>query len=250
MITICPNCNKQVRLGAKFCGYCGHDLVPAVDIPLPARTAVSQEQRSLILKIGLTLSVSLILCIATSIVIWIKTSGSMSLPPMPTGMAGGTSGQTNPKPTTQDIPDRTVVAPLPTIVIVPSSPPTTEVPPPTQLVMPDPIGFIYTYYNLINSRDYAAAWYCLSTNFIDGLGNKQGRPYDFAADYVTYWDTVSRMDVLEASTEQVDSQSASLLLKLRWNMLRGEAPVYNHRFYLVKNPSSNSWLIDVTETWK
>ena len=130
----------------------------------------------------------------------------------------------------------------PTQVIIPPSP--------TTAPLPDPAGFIYSYYNYLNDRDYASAWSCLSENFIVKIGNKAGHPYDFTNDYVAYWNTVARIDVLEASLESLDSRSAAVLLKLRWNMFSGASPVYNHRFYLIKHPYANSWLIDVTETWE
>jgi hypothetical protein len=125
-----------------------------------------------------------------------------------------------------------------------------EPPPPAENPLPDPVDFIFTYYNAINSRDYSSAWAHLSQNFVDHKSQQLGRTYTYQEDYAGYWETVDHMEILEASTESQDSQSAVLLLKLRWNMLSGVSPEYNHRFYLVRDPQSDTWLIDATETWK
>jgi Tol biopolymer transport system component len=121
---------------------------------------------------------------------------------------------------------------------------------PSQVHLHNPVGFIQDYYNYINVRDYSSAWSCLSANFIESMSNKIGHSFDFANDYAAYWNTVDKIEILEASTERVDAQSAIVLLKLRYRMFNGIASVYNHRFHLVKNLDATSWLINSTETWK
>ncbi len=151
----------------------------------------------------------------------------------------------------------TSFSPIVTITPTPFQPSTsitfTSSPPivnPISDPLPDPIGFIYRYYNYINNRDYASAWSYLSVNYIDKMSNKVGHSFSYSNDYVAYWDTVAKIDILEVNLESINSQSAVLFFKLRWNMFDGSSLVYNHRFYLVRNSYTNSWLIDFVETWE
>ena len=119
-----------------------------------------------------------------------------------------------------------------------------------QAALPDPLEFIHTYTNAINTHDYAAAWANLSPDFIEKMSAQLGHPYTYTEDYVADWNTVSSLEILAASTESSDSQSAVLLLKIHRTMTNGEAPVYNQRFHLVRAANINTWLIDAIETLK
>lgn len=148
-------------------------------------------------------------------------------------------------------PSITTITPTPfqpsTSITFTSSPPMVD---PISDPLPDPIGFIYRYYNYINNRDYASAWSYLSVNYMDKMSNKVGHTFSYSNDYVSYWDTVAKIDILEVNLESINSQSAVLFFKLRWNMFDGSSLIYNHRFYLVRNSYTNSWLIDFVETWE
>jgi hypothetical protein len=119
-----------------------------------------------------------------------------------------------------------------------------------QAAVHDPLELIHAYTNAINTRDYAAAWASLSPNFIEKMSTQLGHPYTYADDFVASWSTLASLEILEASAESSDAQSASVLLKLRWNMTSGKAPVSSQRFQLVRNANSNAWLIDAIETLK
>ena len=121
---------------------------------------------------------------------------------------------------------------------------------PAQSALPDPLELIHTYTNAINTHDYAAAWASLSPSFIEKMSTQLGHPYTYTDDYVADWNTVSSLEILAASTESSDSKSASVLLKLRWNMTNGKTPVSSQRFQLIKTANSNTWLIDAIETLK
>ena len=226
----CPNCQKPLRSGARFCGYCGTSLPLADKVSAPAaQNPAPFNWKPSGMTLLVIISFVILICSAGSIFLFFRSKGvhrvgiAATAAPVPAG------------PAVQ------VVETLPTQT--PITQPASPVP------LPDPIGFIYSYYNYLNNRDYASAWSSLSGDFIVKMGNKAGHPYDYTNDYAAYWDTVAGIDVLEASLESQDSRSAAVLLKLRWNMFSGASPVYNHRFYLIKHPSANSWLIDVTETW-
>lgn len=51
MHTICPNCLRPIRVGAKYCGYCGTALNSLEESGLAA-TAVSQDQAGSELEAG------------------------------------------------------------------------------------------------------------------------------------------------------------------------------------------------------
>ena len=114
----------------------------------------------------------------------------------------------------------------------------------------DPVELIRAYTNAINTHNYAAAWASLSPDFIKKMSAQLGHPYTYADDYVTSWNKLSSLEILAASTESSDPQSASMLLKLRWNMTNGETPLSNQRFHLIRNANSSAWLIDAIETLK
>ncbi len=140
-------------------------------------------------------------------------------------------------------------------VIVPVTQPPEVVTPvtpnsPSNPALPDPAAFLGYYYNLYNTGDYATAWTYLSDRFKNGVTSKQGRPYDYTRDFVGYWRTVQRMDILQSTTEYVDSQSATVVLRLRATLLNGTSSTYYLRLHLIVKTVNSSWLIDTTQMWR
>ena len=82
------------------------------------------------------------------------------------------------------------------------------------------------------------------------MTSKQGRPYDYTRDFVGYWRTVQRMDILQSTTEYVDSQSATVVLRLRATLLNGTSSTYYLRLHLIVKTVNSSWLIDTTQMWR
>jgi hypothetical protein len=251
MILICPKCQKQNRPGARFCGYCGTVFPVITNSPTSVKPAEFSNSNTPLKTYWL----ALVLCVFASMILGMRLQAARIVPSVPRNSSSSNTNLTPIIPTTvptsnksgysdsgQTQPDS---VPSYTPVLQTDTPAS-----PTEIALVNPTDFIYTYYGYLNSHDYISAWSCLSDGFISKMGDKVGHPYTYTNDYVAYWDTVAKMDILETNTDSMDSQSAVVLLRLRWNMLSGAAPIYNHRFYLVKNPVGNSWLIDVTETWK
>ena len=147
-------------------------------------------------------------------------------------------------PTRTNQPVTSTPEPIPSPGILPSLIPSTAE------TITDPAEFIRGYYQSINNRNYQYSWEHLSHHFIAVMSEKSGHSYTYSGDYAPFYETVDHIDVIEAITEHIGSQSADVLLTLRWDMKTGESPVYKHRFHLIKDPNVNSWLIDSTETWK
>ena len=79
---------------------------------------------------------------------------------------------------------------------------------------------------------------------------QQGRPYDYTRDFVGYWRNVQKMEILQSTTEYVDSQSATVVLQLRATMLNRTSDTYYLRLHLIAKTVNNSWLIDSTQMWR
>jgi hypothetical protein len=239
MEMICPNCKKQARPGARFCGFCGAILLPPPKIPSPDQAINLLPEIKKFKGLLLPVVILLIFCSAISLLIGF-TIKDRAAPINSVGYSETTNPEINMATASLQPAQQETATPFPIIISQPSP----------QNLYPDPVTFIYTYYNYINNRDYASAWSHLSRNFIEQMGINVGHPYDFANDYSAYWNTVARMDILAAGSESLDAANAVLRVNLRWNMNNGVSTDYNHRFYLVIEPASNSWLINYVETWK
>jgi hypothetical protein len=254
MTAICPQCGKPVLSDAYYCGYCGGDL------PLPVSSLTHSHAKTKVnvpwKRIGLIGLPVLAVCILIGWIAFFMAGGANRFLPSNSPSAKvlaqpvmeNTTRPVDPQPVQTIEPiyslsDTAVVQPAKVNTPVPTKKPAS-----VSKKLPDPADFIRKYFDSLNNRDYKIAWSRLSGNFIDGMSQKVGYTYTYEGDYAPYWDTVAQIDVIEAKTESKDTKSASVSLKLRWNMNNGESKVHDHLFYLIKDPHSNSWLIDVTET--
>lgn len=222
---ICPDCKKAINDQAKYCGYCGHDFSSpkAAASPPPRPPNEYNKQMSIFTVIALCGICLLFYVLASNFRLDTKQ------PPQPTP---------NEEPTL--VPSTSTPSGMATETIRP----TTTIQP-----MPNPLVFIDEYYGLINARRYESAWVFLSAGFLDRKSTATGKPFQFT-DYAEYWNTVSSLDILEASVESSGPEAATVLAKFRYNMVNGSSNYYQHRFYLMINPSQNSWLIDNVDSWK
>jgi hypothetical protein len=241
MSSTCPQCKKSTLEHANYCGYCGADLVTSrfekvitpQPAPSPAPAALSPAAPARPFGLGWVIAaVGVLLCMVIFAFSTQKTNATSPTPIIPT----------------LNLITSAPVTVTPVSITVTPTATATKRPPvvkPRPASRPDPAQFIKDYYAAINNRNYEYAFSRLSDYFIQGRARIQGRAYQIG-DYEAFWNTVKYLDTLSATTNSVSSSSAELRTRQRYNMYNGQVADHTVDFYLIADPHSNSWLINIT----
>ena len=239
MSSTCPQCKKSTLEHANYCGYCGADLVTSrfekviapQPVPSPAPAAVSPAAPAKPFGLGwVVAAVGVLLCMVIFAFSTQKTNATSPTPIIPT------LNLITSAPVT--------VTPI-SITVTPTATKRPPVVKPKPASRPDPAQFIKDYYAAVNNRNYEYAFSRLSDYFIQGRARIQGRAYQ-VGDYEAFWNTVKYLDILSATTKSASSSSAEIRTRQRYNMYNGQVADHTVDFYLIADPHSNSWLINVT----
>lgn len=152
-------------------------------------------------------------------------------------------------PSFTPLPTQTAIAQVPifTITVSPGrgqlgtkAPPVTP-PSARSATIQDPAGFVRWYFTKVwNERDYQNLWdNYLTPSYKANVGS------GLFEDYVIWWDSVARVDVISADVLENNGQDAWVRINLTFYMKDGRVvqnQVYDYDF--LYNPSRQTWMFD------
>jgi hypothetical protein len=109
---------------------------------------------------------------------------------------------------------------------------------PTPAGLQTPGQFIYDYFANINAGNYAFTWSLLTDRF------KTNVNHNSYSDYVTFWTSVSRLDISGVSIESQTATNAVVMVGMVFNYNGGLVTTSNQRFYLFYDSGRGTWLFD------
>lgn len=101
-----------------------------------------------------------------------------------------------------------------------------------------PQQFIYYYYNNINARNYTLTWSLLTDSFV---ANNNGPSTGGYAGYVSFWDSVTRVDVNYVTVTSQGSGYANVTAGLTYNWTDGHVTSASLPFRLIYNSTLGNW---------
>lgn len=107
--------------------------------------------------------------------------------------------------------------------------------------LPDPSAFVENYYALINSGDYNAAWYRLTSS----LQNDPSRHPNGYSSYIDWWTKVQYIDVYSTQVLSLSADRAVVDASIQYIMTSGKSVYQTVRFTLVN--AGGEWLIQMTQ---
>lgn len=112
---------------------------------------------------------------------------------------------------------------------------------PTPPAAQTPSQFIYYYFNQINNRNYTLTWSLLTPAFITKYNGPDTGGY---TGYVTYWNSVARVDVTSVSISNLTSSSADASVSMVFNYYTGVTGPAQLTFHLIFDSGRGTWLFD------
>ena len=115
-----------------------------------------------------------------------------------------------------------------------------QTPTPAAQTPQTPQGFIYLYFDQINARNYSLTWTLLTDRF---KGNLDGSDFYGYQDYVTFWDSVSHVTVVDVSYS-CQEQVCAVAVTLQLAYTSGQLDTSTYPYTLTYDLSRNTWLFD------
>jgi LasA protease len=104
-----------------------------------------------------------------------------------------------------------------------------------------PHDFITSYFDAINSRNYALTWSLLSDRF---KNNFNGSSQDGYQVYVDFWNTVNQVTVLDV-THMCQGDLCAVNVTLRLDYYNGQSDTSIYPYTLTYDHARNTWLFDL-----
>ncbi len=97
------------------------------------------------------------------------------------------------------------------------------------------------YFTLVNNKQYQEAWTKLSADFQNQSDYNGQKGYD---GYVAFWSTVNKVDIVQVQVTSLSDTEALVYTEINFHYKGGTTATGHTTYKLIRDPYSNSWLID------
>jgi hypothetical protein len=110
---------------------------------------------------------------------------------------------------------------------------------------PSPEKLIYSYYGLLNNRDYDQAWSLLSEYFRHNCCNEGLiQPYD---NYKAWWEKVQRVEIVSGQVIQPNQNPLEIRIRLKYFLSDGGVAEDEYVYSIISDAQTNRLLINEVE---
>ena len=107
---------------------------------------------------------------------------------------------------------------------------------------PSPEDLMFSYYDLINKRDYGQAWSLLSDYFRQNCCNEGLiQPFD---NYKAWWEKIQRVEILSGMVIQPDQNPLEIRIKLKYFLSDGGVAEDEYIYAIISDAQTNRLLIN------